>query len=101
MVLSRKKRCAMPSYTEEFKKEAVALYKSGDVGVVRCAQSIGIAPETLRSWVKKFDSEVQALNITEREKLRQLEKDHARLKEENEILRKAAAFFARETETRN
>jgi len=87
----------MPRYTEEFKREAVTLYRSGELGIKRCAESIGIAPMTLSSWVKKYDSDIAALNITERERLRQTERELARLKEENEILKKAAAFFARET----
>ena len=41
----------MARYTEEFKREAVRLYKSGDGGVVKVAKGIGVAPESLRSWI--------------------------------------------------
>ncbi len=88
----------MVRYTEEFKQEAVRLYKSGGAGVAKTAKGIGVAPESLRSWIRKYDDDVRVLDITERERLRQAEKEIRRLREENEILKKAAAFFARETD---
>lgn len=90
----------MASYTDEFKREAVRLYKSGDTGVAKTAKGIGVAPESLRSWIKKFDDDVRPLDINERERLRTAEAEVKRLKEENEILVKAAAFFAKETDRR-
>lgn len=90
----------MARYTEEFKREAVRLYKSSDVGVLKTAKGIGVAPESLRSWIKRYDDDTRVLDISERERLRQAEIEIKRLKEENEILIKAAAFFVRETDKR-
>lgn len=90
----------MARYTEEFKREAVRLYKSSDAGVLKTAKGIGVAPESLRSWIKRYDDDTRVLDISERERLRQAEIEIKRLKEENEILIKAAAFFARETDRR-
>jgi len=72
----------------------------GGSGVLKTAKGIGVAPESLRSWIKKYDDEVRNLDIPERERLRQAEAEAKRLKEENEILIKAAAFFAKETDKR-
>lgn len=88
----------MAKYTQEFKDEAVALYRKGGAGIQKTAAGLGIAAETLRSWVKKAKLAETDLGITERERLRQAEKEVAQLKEENEILKKAAAYFARETD---
>lgn len=97
MVLLTKGK-AMARYTEEFKQEAVRLYKSGNAGVAKTAQGISVAPESLRSWIKKYDDDISVLDITERERLRQAESEVKRLKEENDILKKAAAFFAKESD---
>ena len=99
MELLRKGK-SMARYTEEFKREAVRLYKSGGPGVLKAAKGIGVAPESLRSWIKKHDDETRDLDISERERLRKAEAEVKRLKEENEILIKAAAFFAKETDRR-
>jgi len=87
-------------YTEEFKKEAVDLYRSSDFGLRHTANSIGVSPETLRSWISKYEDQQESLDITERERLRKAEREIKRLEEENEILKKAAAFFAQETTKR-
>ena len=76
-------------------------YRSGSLGINKTAASLGVAPESLRSWIKKYDLETQDSSITEREELRRLKRENAELREEREILRKAAAFFAKETTKRN
>ena len=90
----------MARYTQEFKNEAVALYRSGSDGIAKTAQGLGIAPESLRSWIKAARESDRNLDINEREELRQAKRELARLREENEILKKAAAYFARETTTK-
>ena len=61
------------------------------------ASTLGCGPETLRKWVRR--SQVDAgdrpgLTTTERERLRQLERENLELRRANEILRKASAYFA-------
>jgi len=93
-------RMGRPSkYPEEFRREAVALFRSSDRSRVEVARSLGISDGSLASWVKAAEESEQpgALDPTERAELARLRKENADLKMDREILRKAAAYFARET----
>ena len=91
-------------YTEEFKAEAVQLaHSSPDKSVRQLAYELGIADQTLRNWIKQAEidrGERQGLSTEEREELRRLRRENRILREEREILKKAAAFFAKEDGTR-
>lgn len=87
-------------YPKEFKQGAIDLARRGDRPVREVAQDLGIAESCLRRWLKQaqLDRRERDDGVTsvEREELRELRKRVRRLEEEKEILRKAAAFFARE-----
>jgi transposase len=87
-------------YTAEFKEQAVKRVKDGK-SVSAVAKEMGLVEQTLRNWVKAFDA--GKLNgagapkaTPEAMELSGLRAENARLKRENDILRKATAYFARD-----
>ena len=91
---------ARPPYPPEFKAEAIRLVKTSGDPLRRIAKDLGVSDQTLRNWVKQDDVDAgrkSGLTSDERTRLRELEREILKLREEREILRKAAAFFAGET----
>ena len=86
-------------YPEEFKREAVELYRSSDRSRAEVAKSLGISDGSLAAWVKAVEAEDEpgALDVDERAELERLRKEVKDLRMDREILRKAAVYFARET----
>ena len=90
-------------YPEEFRREAVELVKTSGRSRAEIARSLGLSDSTLKNWVVKdrqqHDRERDPVSVSESEiaELKRLRKENAELKTDREILRKAAAFFARET----
>lgn len=89
-------------YSDEFRRDAVALYRASGGGrtFAAVAKEIGVNHETLRNWVRAADAEPlgpeSALNCDERAELARLRKAEREWQVEKEILRRAAAYFARE-----
>lgn len=90
-------------YPPEFRREAVELVRTSDRSVIEVARSLGITDSTLHNWLKA-DREAReragnpdALSESELEELKRLRKENIELRTDREILRKAAAYFARET----
>ena len=90
-----------PPYPPEFRREAVAMVRSGR-SVKEVAGALGMTEQSLRNWVKQEQLDRHerddGLTSAEREELRQLRRENARLKQERDLLKRAAAFFARETD---
>jgi transposase-like protein len=96
--MGRKRR----SFSAEFKAEAVRLCKVGDRSIRQVSKDLDLTETALREWVRRADVDAGegppgALTTAEREELTRLRKQVKRLEVEREILKKAAAFFAKES----
>ena len=92
-----------PPYTPEFRVEAVQLARTSGQPLRATAEQLGVSVEALRSWVKQgaVDAGDRAgLTTEERAALSRLRRETHVLRQEREILKRAAAFFARESESR-
>jgi transposase len=93
-----------PPYPEEFKREAIELVRLTGKSIRQAAKDLGISEVSLRNWVKQADAAADrrpgGLSSDEREELRRLRRENQTLRMEREILKKAAAFFAKETDER-
>ncbi|MFC9257229.1 transposase [Amycolatopsis thailandensis] len=87
-------------YPEQFRRDAVELVSSSDRPLRQIARELGVNHETLRSWVNVAKQATEAGPPTEDtatlDEVQRLRKQVAELQKEKEILRKAAAYFAKE-----
>lgn len=88
------------NYSAEFKAEAVKLVIDTSRPIAQVARELGIVEQTLGNWVNDYkrahaDDEPE-LTVPERARLRELERENRDIKIENEFLKKAAAYFAKE-----
>ncbi len=92
-----------PAYPEQFGREALELVRQGR-SIPDVAESLGVSPQSLRNWWRQGERDRgerdDGLTSAEREELRKLRRENARLEQERDILKRATALFARETETR-
>jgi transposase len=90
-----------PPYPEPFRREAVELVRSSGRPVKEIAKDLGVTEQSLRNWVRQYEVDVgkrHGLSTDEREELRRLRRENRLLREEREILAKATAFFAKESD---
>lgn len=94
-----KQRVPAP-YPPEFRSEAIRLARSGDRTLPELAKDLGVSTQSLRNWVRQADLDDgrrdDGLTSDERSELTRLRRENRVLREEREILKKAAAFFAKE-----
>ncbi len=85
-------------FTQEFKRDAVALVMEQGYSIAQAAQAIDVSENNLRRWKKEFEQEANGERLTadERAELIRLRRENRQLKMEKEILKKASAFFAKE-----
>lgn len=90
-----------PPYTPEFRQQMIELVRAGRTPE-ELAREFEPTAQTIRNWVEQADIDLgdrNGLSSAEREELRRLRKENRTLRLEREILAKAAAWFARETDT--
>lgn len=100
--VSTKKKSPRRQFTPEFRAEAVRLVLEHGLTVSQASRDLGLVPSVLSHWVKQARIDAGtgpegALTSEEKEELRQLRKENRELRMEREILKKAAAFFAKES----
>jgi len=98
----KKPRQPRRSFTPEFKAEAVRLCRVGDRSIGRVASDLSIHDTLLRSWIRQADTdagggETGVLTTDERQELSRLRREVKRLSMERDVLKKATAFFVRES----
>jgi transposase len=88
-----------PPYPSEFRSKLVELARSGRT-LSSLAKEFGVTDVTFRSWIRQADLDTgrrtDGLTTEEKQELARLRKENARLREERDILEKAAAWFAQE-----
>ena len=88
-------------YSAEFRASSVKLAIDSDLPIARTAKDLGINPNTLHTWINKYSQpkdQNKAVRTDEHlyDELKRLKKEIVRLTEERDLLKKAAAYFARE-----
>jgi transposase len=97
--MERRKR---RSFTPEFRADAVRLVREGSKSLPQVAKDLDLTESALRNWVREADGDkgnepAGVLSTAEREELARLRKEVRHLEMERDFLKKAAAFFAKET----
>jgi transposase len=87
------------AFPAEFRRDVVAVARKGQASLAQIAKDFGISESCLHRWVKLADIEDgvrPGVTASESAELRELRKRNRLLEQENEILRRAAAYFAKE-----
>jgi len=90
-------------YTREYKLEAIGLIRERGVSIKQASRDLGIHENTLRAWLKEFEADPQhsfpghGQMKPEAAEITRLKREVAKLKAERDILKKAAAYFAKES----
>jgi transposase-like protein len=86
-------------FPPEFKRDVVTVARRGDLKITEVALDFGVAEETVRRWMRQADIDdgiKGGLTSAEQAEIVKLRRDNRRLEMENEILRRAAAYFAKD-----
>jgi transposase len=99
--MGKKKPRPRRSFTPEFKAEIVELCQRGDRSVGQIAKDFDLTETAVREWLKQAERDAgtrtDGLTTTEKDELAALRRENRRLREDVDILKRATAFFAKET----
>jgi transposase len=99
--MGKKKPRPRRTFTPEFKAEIVELCQRGDRSIGQIAKDFDLTETGVREWVKQAERDAgtrsDGLTTAERDELAQLRRENRRLREDVDILKRATAFFAKET----
>jgi transposase-like protein len=88
----------MPRYSPEFKQQAVERLKGSSKSLYAVSQELGVSDASLKAWLRQSEQEATAPSRDAEKELQEARRQIRRLEMEQEILKKAMAFFARENE---
>lgn len=90
------------AYPEELRAEGVRLYRQDGMSFRKVAAQLGVTAPTVQHWVRRADAEAGGEEVASDDKaeIRRLQKELRRAQQERDILKKAVAFFAKESEDR-
>lgn len=83
-----------PRFTDEFRRDVVAFALKGVVSIPQVAIDFGVSERSVRDWIKASEPKLEPVNKSLEAELRAQNKRIRVLEQENEILRRAAAYFA-------
>ena len=91
------------AFSEEFKAETVRLVRESGKSIGAIARELDLTETALRRWIRQAEIDTGrgpagALTTSERDELTQLRRENKRLRMERDILKRATAFFAKESE---
>jgi transposase len=99
--MGKKKPRPRRSFTPEFKAEIIELCRRGDRSIGQVAKDFDLTETAVREWLKQADRDAGTgdggLTTSEKDELAQLRRENRRLREDVEILKRATAFFVKET----
>ncbi len=100
MAVMEQQRRPRRSFPDEYKAQVVELCRSGERSIGAVARDLDLSETAVRRWVAQAEIDAgrrEGLTSAEREELARLRRENRTLREERDILKRAAAFFARET----
>lgn len=99
----RKNRRERRAYSDEYKRKVLELVSAGDKSVAQICRDLDLTPSAVNRWIKADRNSngimtQNSLSETDQEELKRLRAENKRLKTERDILKKATAFFAKESQ---
>ena len=88
-------------FSDEFKRDAVEIVHSSDRSIAEVARELGIYDSSLGSWVRQDQvnrGEREGVSSNDKDRLLELERENARLRMERELLKRAVAFWVKESD---
>lgn len=96
--MSKPKSKSAIRYSEEFKKSSVKLAITTDQALSQTAENIGVSKVTLRNWISKYSGDENGSEINYLDEIKRLKKELQQARLERDLLKKAAAYFAKESQ---
>ncbi len=87
-------------FSDEFKRDAVEIVRTSDRSIAEVARELGIYDSSLGTWVRQDQvdrGEREGVSSNDKDRLLELERDNARLRMERELLKRAVAFWVKES----